>query len=316
VIAGLLILIIGVLSQFSPPPSFDHPRSTPLAVWVGVEWSMEAHTDAEIAALATDLTMRGVDHAYVYVSYLKPGDFFNPTFDHAATFTERFRDHAPEIHLWAWIGVPISVTQPDGSRVENRLTDPEIRNQIAVFSAMTIDELGFDGVHLNAELIPNDDPAFLATLSAIRLALPPDTPLSTTAHALRLTKSVTMIPYPTIRHHGSSDYLREVARLSDQVVLMMYDSGLISPADYRQWSSYQVQASTEALGDLEVEFLIGISVSEEITPSHSVAESLANGLAGLQAGLAQSSAPQAFDGIALYPYWEMSADEWDLLNSP
>lgn len=275
---------------------------------------MQAHTDAEIAAFAADLTAQGVDHAYVYVSYLKPGDFFNPTFDHAAAFAQRFRDHAPDIRLWAWIGVPISVTQPDGTRVENRLEDPAIRDQIAAFSAMTITELGFDGVHLNAELIPNDDPAFLATLSAIRTALPEEAPLSTTAHALRMTQSVTMMPYPTIRHHWSADYLRAVARLSDQVALMMYDSGLITPADYRYWSSYQVRASTEAIADLEVEFLIGISVSEEITPSHSPAESLANGLAGLQAGLAQSAFPRAFDGIALYPYWEMSAEEWDLLN--
>jgi len=208
------------------------------------------------------------------------------------------------------------MTQPDGVYVANRLESADLRAAIAEFGAQTVSDLGFDGVHLNAELIPNDDEAFIATLEALRVALPPDATLSTAVHALHLTESVTSVPYPTMAHHWSADYLRRVAQNADQVALMAYDSGLPFPADYREWMAYQVRASADALADIDVNFLIGVPASEELTPSHNTtAESLANALFGLRAGLSASDSPQVIDGLAVYPYWETSVDEWALLDA-
>jgi hypothetical protein len=312
-----LILALWLVWQYRPADALpDLPPDTALerAAWMGVEWSMDVHSDAEIAALAAELQAHGIDYAFVYVSYLKPGDFFNPTFNQADEFTARIHELAPDVMLLAWVGVPIQVTQPDGSYVTNRLESADIRSLIAEFGARTVTELGFDGVHVNAELIPNEDEAFITTLEALRDDLPPDAMLSTAVHALRLTENVTSVPYPTMTHHASSPYLRRVAENVDQVALMAYDSGLPFPADYREWMAYQVRASAEAVSGIDVNFLIGVPTSEELTPSHNTtAQSLANALDGLRAGLDTSDSPQVVDGLAVYPYWETSAEEWEQL---
>lgn len=308
----LLILILTFLIwQFTPVTiescwGRDHDQDLRTAVWMGVTWSMDAYADTELAALAGEMLTREVDTAFVYVSYLRANDSFNPTYDYAAEFLTRIRPSAPNISWLAWVGVPISITQPDGTVVNNRLEDADIRRQVAEFAAFTITDLGFDGVHLNAELIPNGDPAFLSTLDAIREMLPEDAIFSTTAHALRSPAPITSMPYPAVPHHWLPDFLNEVSTRVDQVALMAYDSGLPFPRDYRNWVAYQTQASVAALADLDTELLIGLPTSEEWTLSHQTqAETLAYALAGFK-----QSYDSRITGIALYPYWETTPDEW------
>jgi hypothetical protein len=277
-----------------------------LAVWMGVTWSMDAHSDAEITQLAADLRQQQVDYAYVYTSYLKADDTFNPTYYQALAFTQRLKAAAPDIALFAWVGVPITIQQSDGTEIANRLTSAATRQQIADFAAYSVTELGFDGFHLNAELIPDEDDAFLQTLMTIRTALPAGVPFSTTAHALRLETPVTLIPYPQIAHHWTPTYLQQVASYTDQIALMTYDSGLIFPRDYYSWVAYQTQSAARSLAGTNTELLIGLPVSEEWTPSHQTqAETIRAALAGFTRDYADTIA-----GFALYPYWEIDPDEW------
>jgi hypothetical protein len=187
VIALITIGAIWTAWQFTPPPpspSLPSNYRADKAVWLGVTWVMDAHTDEEIVALARDLKSHSIDYVFAYVSYLKPGDVFNPTFEHARDFVRRFREEAPQITLLAWIGVPMQITPSDGQYIANRLTNPPIREIIAEFSARTVMEFGFDGVHLNAEAIPDGDTAYIATLQAIESALPSEAYLSVAVHAL------------------------------------------------------------------------------------------------------------------------------------
>lgn len=303
--------------QFSPPhiPSPPDEYRPKIVVWMGVTWSMDAYTDEELQSLASDWQSQGVDEAYIYVSYLKVGDFFNATYDHAADFTRRMKTYAPDVRLMAWVGVPISIIQPDGTYVSNRLSDPYIRQLIAEFAEQTITEMGFDGVHLNAELIPDGDQAYLQTLDEIREILPEGAILSTTSHALRVNQSVTFTPYPVMMHHATPEFLLQISQRVDQVALMAYDSGLSFPADYRSWLAYQVLTSAELLGGVDVELLIGLPTSEEWTTSHQYqAEYLRNALHGFYTGLNALDRPQTVAGIALYPYWETGTDEWGILR--
>lgn len=208
------------------------------------------------------------------------------------------------------MGVPISITNEDGHQIDNRLESVVIRSQIADFAEFTITGLGFDGFHLNAELIPDSDPAFLATLALIREQLPETAFFSTTAHALRPLRPVTSIPYPHAPHHWTPEFLSEVATHVDQIALMAYDSGLPFPRDYRSWISYQTEMSASALSDNDVDLLIGLPTSEEWTITHQTqAETLAHALYGFSNGFAAG-----IDGIALYPYWEIDDSEWALIQ--
>jgi len=314
---GILVCLIAPLLvflgfQFAPPPAWDAlptDYTGRTAGWVSVEWTMEAHTSEEIE---TWFAPRQMDDLWIYTSYLKADDTFNQTYDHAIDLNRELETLLPNTRRLAWIGVPISVTEPDGFFNQNRLNDPAIRQQIADFCAFAVETLGFDGIHLNAELIPEGDPAYLLTLEAIRAALPPDAFLSTTAHALRQTHSVTFTPYPIMAHHASVPYLQEIAKRVDQIGLMAYDSGLSFARDYRLWAAYQTQTASEALAGSDVELFIGLPVSLEWSGSHQTqAEYLGNALAGFRSGIAASASPQSITGIAIYPDWEMSTSQWD-----
>jgi len=301
------LIIIYLIWQFWTPASVTLQATDDLriAVWMGVTWSMDSHTDSELQALTQELTAQGVDDAYVYVSYLHSDDTFNPTYDEAQSFLSRMREYAPEIRWFAWIGVPIKSDERD-----NRLEDENIRNQIADFASTMITESGFDGIHLNAELIPDSDVSFLQTLLAIREQIPATAILSTTTHAIRPSQPVAGLPYPHVAHHWTIDYLQEVATLTDQVAIMAYDSALPFPRAYREWMRYQVEESARALSGIETELIIGLPVSEEWTWSHPTqSETLANAIYGFNQGYSTR-----IDGIALYPYWEITGDEWILVN--
>lgn len=75
-------------------------------------------------------------------------------------------------------------------------------------------------MHLNVEPWPSGHPGMLRLLDDLRAALPPGRALSVAAY-----------PPPTLWQsdleiHWTPSYLREVARRSDQVAVMMYDTGI------------------------------------------------------------------------------------------
>ncbi len=286
---------------FAPPLPADLklPRADlRLATWLGVDWSMEKQNPARVKRLAAQLKALVVDDVYAFVSYLTANDTFNPSYAFAPEFVAALKQSAPGLRVLAWIGVPVSLS---GSDTANRLESAAIRKRIADFCRFAVAELGFDGVHLNAELIADGDASFLETLTAIGEALPAGALFSATAHPLRLDETVTLMPYPHVRHHWSAAYLGRAAQHVDQLVLMAYDSGLVFPRDYISWVSYQARRSQEAMRGLTAELIIGASVSAEWTASHQTqAETLTFALAGIEAGMGER-----LDGIAFYPFWEL-----------
>ncbi len=308
-VCALLLLPAVAVFLFAPsvPERLTLARTDlRLAAWLSVSWSMEAHDASQVEGLAGELKALGVDDVYVFISYLKADGSFNRTYDFASEFAAALKRYAPELRALAWIGVPVSLP---GAMPASRLRSAEIRRTIADFARFAATDLGFDGLHINAELIADGDSAFLELLATIREALPAGAFFSATAHPLRLDEMVTVMPYPAVAHHWSTAYFRRVAQHVDQTVLMAYDSGLVFPRDYLHWTRHQASRSQEALGDISAELIIGASVSEEWTISHQTqAESLSLFLAGLKAGLSGR-----LDGIALYPYWELDRSEMQLI---
>lgn len=306
--AALLVLAL-IAFLFRPPMPEDLSlgrANLRLATWLSVSWSMSLPEAAEVTKLTERLRALAVDDVYVYVSYLKPDGTFNPTFDFAPEFVAALKRDAPELRALAWIGVPVSV---EGVEPANRLASAEIRRTIADFSRYVVEDLGFDGLHLNAELVADGDIWLLQTLAAIRDAMPERAFLSATAHPLRLETPVTFMPYPAVAHHWTPAYFQRVGQSVDQIVLMAYDSGLVFPRDYLNWMRYQVERSQDALGNDPTELIIGASLSAEWTLSHQTqAEILRLALAGMMLGLAER-----LDGIAIYSFWETKDNQSKLI---
>lgn len=310
---GLICTVLLVLALmaflFTPPLPEDMSLGRAdlrLSTWLSVSWSMSPHDAEEMMKLTERLAALAVDDVYVYVSYLKPEGAFNPTFGFAREFVAALKRYAPELRALAWVGVPVSV---EGVEPVNRLASAEIRRTIADFSRYAVEDLGFAGLHLNAELVADGDTWLLETLAEIRDAMPAHAILSATAHPLRLQEPVTFMPYPAVAHHWSPAYFQRVAQSVDQIVLMAYDSGLVFPRDYLNWMRYQVERSQEALRNDPTELIIGASLSAEWTLSHQTqAETLRLALAGMKMGLSER-----LDGIAIYPVWETNENESKLI---
>jgi hypothetical protein len=319
ILLSIMVLLVWLTWSFLPPPTpppFPGNYRAQKAVWMDITWSMDAHTEGEIQALAEKLQAHRITYVFAYTSYLKADDVFNPTFEHAKTFTAKMHDFAPEIKLLAWVGVPINLTTTTGETITNRLADTRIQSTIADFSQRVVEEFGFDGLHLNAEPISDGSEAFISTLQAIRSELPEGAILSLAAQALHPTEAIVLAQYPKTDYRWSNNYLKRVAENSDQIAIMAYDSGLFLPSDYRSWMAYQTRTSADILAEVDSELLIGVPASEEWTLSHNITtEYLANALYGVQLGISQTAHYAVIDGIAIYPDWEVSDAEWVLVDN-
>ncbi|MCZ7542443.1 MAG: hypothetical protein M5R40_02385 [Anaerolineae bacterium] len=115
---ALALLLVWLAWEFRPLRFVESPPPLPAgyraekAAWLGVTWAMDPHTNAEIEALAHDLQAHGVTYIFPYVSYLKSGNVFNPTFDHAASFVARFR--LPRRRSQSWVGSGCRYRSPCG----------------------------------------------------------------------------------------------------------------------------------------------------------------------------------------------------------
>ncbi len=276
-------------------------------MWLGVEWSMDTHSAAEVTALAADLKLHEIEYVFVYTSYLKPAGNFNLTYDHAAEFVQAIKAAQPNLKILAWIGIPLFFAN---------INDPAIRQKIAAFSADMVKQASFDGVQLDPEPVGDEDANIPLLLDEVKQAIGPKAMLSLDSR----TAWPIFPDLPWSRWFGpvlwSAHYYQEVAHHVDQLAVMTYDSALNSPFLYKQWSRFEVIQISKALAGSGVELLFGVPTSEEESPTHHVsAETMDSGLNGIIDGLNDDEArSDAVDGVAIYPYWETDAAEWALYD--
>lgn len=307
----VLLVLLGRACLFRPSTAYpgSHFNRGLNAVWLGVEWVHEPYTLEQIAALTAELQERQIRYVFAYVSYLRPEGEFNSTFEYALEFVQAFHTAAPELKLLAWLGVPMGAGVVD-------LSNPAIRQKIVTFSSELTNELGFDGVHLDPEPIPDGDLNVLALLDETRQAMGPEPMLSLATR--RIWPLWPNASWPVVGAWAwSGDYYREVAARVDQVAVMVYDSALPHPRLYQYWTRYQVIEISRALPAGGAELLFGIPTSEEQSFTHRPnAENMTSGLQGTLDGLNDLTAvPAVVTGVAIYPYWETDAAEWNLYEA-
>jgi hypothetical protein len=317
---GLVILLalMGIIARgcvLRPGTSFSgaHFNRGQNAVWLSVDWSMDAHPPDRIRALADEMMRYQIQTIFVYVSYLKSGGHFNPTFDHAAEFVRAYKAYSPDSTVEAWIGIPLDKPSMWGKGYA-RIDDPAVRRQVAEFCRQLVGEMGFDGVHLDPEPIPRGDEDTLKLLDEVRAAIGPDKILSLA------TREIVPVwndaPWPPEWGLWTASYYSRVAGRVDEIAAMTYDSTMRTPWLYEQWIRFQVIGITRAVQGTNAHLLLGVPTSEEETWSHvPQAENMRTGLRGLVAGLNDADAiPSLVTGVAIYPHWETDASEWNEYN--
>jgi hypothetical protein len=278
------------------------------AAWVSVDWTSRPIDETAIRQLAESAESRNLRYLYPYISYLKSNGSFSRSYKYAGEFVGTFHKFNKNTQVLAWIGLPLANNRPIGVQGWVDLSNPDTREQIVQFITDLIEHSGFDGVHINAETVQNNDVYFLNLLDEVRQSIGKDKVISV-AGSHWYPDYINALP-GIHDFRWTSSYYREVGQRVEQIATMTYDSYTFHPALYRLWMREQVKGISDSLEDSDVELFIGISVSRERTPSHRpAAENLANGLAGVCAGVKNQ---KIVHGIAIYADWEFSRSDWQV----
>lgn len=306
-IGVLIVIYVLVLFWGWTPANFSNPncKFTQNAAWISVDWTSQPVDEIAVRQLAESAKSRNLKYLFPYVSYLKSDGTFGPSYQYANEFVSTFRKSNKDVRILAWVGLPLANNRPIGVQGWIDLSERNAREQIVQFMADLIEQSGFDGVHINAETVQNNDPYFLNLLDEVRQNIGKDKVISI-AGSHWFPDYINILPIVRdFRWTGS--YYQEVGQRVDQIATMTYDSYTFHPALYRLWMREQVKGISSSLENSDVGLFIGISVSQEKTRSHQPAvESLANGLAGLCAGIPNSKTVQ---GVAIYADWEFADSE-------
>lgn len=211
--------------------------------------------------------------------------------------TERFLTVFAGFRVMPWIG---------GSKGHNvRYDDAQWRRNFFIsVSNLFASHPRLSGVHLNVEPVPNGDTGYLSFLDELRAALPKGKLLSIAAY-----------PPPTWWHsyaelHWDEKYFRQVARRSDQLVVMMYNTSLRVPKVYQ---SLMADWTGEVLAWSEGKpTLLGIPTYDDgdVGDHDSKVENLQNALLGIHQSLSENPFSRSYQGVALYSESETDAAEW------
>ena len=286
------------------PHPFNHDRN---AVWLEHRWLEREHSEAEMQTLLRGLAARGVTYVFPHLIPFNPaGRLPVHSRQQMRAFLATARLVAPGLRVLPWIG---------GVRRGYRRTRPGTidlgdlgqRQRIVAECRGLIDE-GFDGIHINIEPIDDGNDDFLALVRALRTAVGSD-------HILSLSASrPAPFPIPLAPNFvWTTGYYGRLAVVTDQIVIMAYDTALPTSALYRRYVSYAAAAGTDAIlkARSRARVLIGVPTYDETGLMHRAGvETPENAILGIVAGLRGLGGGGTFEGIALYAECTTDSAEW------
>jgi hypothetical protein len=285
------------------------------AVWIAHEWAEEPKNGFEIQNLVMDLSRHDIDTIFLHVGPLREDGLIAPsTYQATVNFVDKVKRYGDNIKVLAWMGQ---------IRGKIDLGNPQVRHNILSMCTIFVDMVGMDGVHYDIEPVWDGDEDFIALLEETRRLFDRREELG----AGRAVVSVALAEFIpssfvwwTEELTGFENYNTEVnylnvAKHADQIVDMVYDTGIDRGWLYRWLVKEQVIWVSDLIGSEEAagtEFLIGVptydSGGEGFNPE---VENIENAMLGILDGLNDiRSSHENFTGIAIYSEWETSDDEW------
>ena len=295
------IFLFGVSSN--RPGSFFNKGHN--AVWLGHSWVGEEKSAEEIENLVKNLEENEIDTVFVHAGPFESDGSIPPeTYKYAIDFVDRTKMLNEDIQYQAWLGQIRGVVDLD---------DPEVRHEMAKQSMILSGLVGFDGIHFDIEPVWDEDHAFIELLKESRELMLEEKIISV-ALAEFIPQSLIWMTeniYEFENYNSEVNY-QNVAQYADQVVVMAYDTGID-----RDWLySWLVKEQTIWLSILleGKELFVGIPAYDEMTEAFDPkVENIENGIKGIVAGLNNIRSNESnFAGVAIYPYWEIDEEEWQV----
>ncbi|MEU3162849.1 hypothetical protein [Streptosporangium sp. NPDC006930] len=307
-VAALLLALPGVAVailtlQFTGTPAPWAKTTGHDALWLGHAWVDGRKTADDVRTLAARLRKTGIKDVYVHSGpFDSDGTLPAGAYPKAADFLKWWREELPRVRVSAWLGQKVDgVLDLDDAASRQRVLE----------GARAITALGFDGIHYNFEPIGDGDTDFLDLLTQTR-AIVGDGLLSTSTPQIEPFPLVRPAVRAAIGHdkYWSPAYLREVAKLTDQVAIMTYDSYLPFPTVYGGYVVRQTSLALEIVPE-EKTVLIGAPAYHD----HGVfwadeAESVEKAARGARLALTSYGKPRERFGLALYVDFAATKEDW------
>lgn len=319
---GFMLVVIFLLGRFAN----EEPLAPPNAIWVGENWTHQRRSEEELTFFAQQLRDHQVGQVYALVSYLNFDNTWSGNISESnrfadveaavQTFVTDFNAAYPEATLYAWLVIPTG---------SGRLAEAAVRQTIVQFASRLTGEFGFDGIFLGVEPIANNDTGFVDLLRELRAALGVETQIAVSVPP-DWTPPVDGLTLPPIYAPGAfweQTYKRQVALLSDVMIITAYNTGFTDAAEYSAWVRYQVETFGAAVSVMDgAHLLIGISTADALrdpatglTIHDPAAENINSAVLGIRAGLDQlGEDADVLAGVALFSEETTESAEWTLLR--
>jgi hypothetical protein len=166
----LIVIFVMVFFWGWTPAEFSNQKCkfTENAAWISVDWTSKPVDEFAVRQLAESAKSRNLKYIFPYVSYLKSDDSFSESYQYAKEFVSTFRMFNEDTQILAWIGLPLANNRPFGVQGWVDLSNQNTREQIIKFIVDLVEQSDFDGVHINAETVQNNNPNFLDFLDEVR----------------------------------------------------------------------------------------------------------------------------------------------------
>lgn len=267
-------------------------------LWLRYYWYVGKYSNQDWKLMLERLQKYRIKYAYFHVLTAKAdGSLRYHHLDNARKITNAVHTTAPGTQAIAWVYVGQYDAGVDLSR-------PQVRRTLVKEALWLVEKCGFDGIQWDYEFCFSGDQGLLSLLRETRAALPQRALLSVD----------TPMWYPGTLWGWNDTYFKQVARCSDQLVVMCYDSYVILPRLYVWLVAQQVIHITSdvELANPKCHVVLGLPTYEDVTAAHHKhAENLSNALRGVALGLSNlKSRSEVLDGIALFADYTTDNSEW------
>ena len=287
---------------------FDHGQN---AIWLGHGWLGDDgwflrncrdpelfRSPERIAELMRQLQSQHIRFVY---PHLCPAQFSGEIAPYDSDQLERFLDaaEAADIEVIPWIGGVFG----ESARLENQRWRTQFVDSV---KELLEKHPRLAGVQVNIEPLPSGNPDFLSLLDEPRPILR-DRILGVAAYP----PPTKWHPHPNV--HWELSYLAEVAKRSDQMAVMMYDTAIKLEKFYIQLMTRWTRELQTTLEGSDCTLLLGVPAYEDVDSGyhHPRVENLASALAGIQAAKPGGN----YIGCAIYCEWEMTPEKWQIWRS-
>ena len=227
-----------------------------------------------------------------------------------ADFVKTLKERHQEAAIYGWIEIWSNLDPVDGYRLDS----VSLHENVADFSRLLVEDIGFDGILLDVKPLYNENDDFIRLIRSVRSAIGLEKPIAVAVPADLTPTDPGLVPLTTIAPGTmwSSNYKQRVMVSADEIVLLMYQSYRQDTLDYINWVAYHVETYINLLGS-NTRVLVSVPNYGGPSAAHNPSvETMSAALDGVILGmsrLAEDNKP-LLTGVAIFSDEDLSQSQW------